>query len=247
MQGDFMWELSIELRQEFSSPADYIYSCLKKEGSAFGAVITKHEKSDFISILLACEDYDKARLKIFAQNAIIEAICTHFKADYLNKFLALPIKEGIYFKALKKALLNFDKETDSFIISKNLELEGNINLEAFYYFKLKNLREKWIELINIANENGLFLVNNENFIDLLKFLVDNLEISHDTINVYFEGDKYKLLDSRSKVVATDEDNEDLVCKLIDLSPRQINIYGAKRQDENFNLLLKIYEKRVNLF
>lgn len=238
-----MWELSIQLKKESTKPADYIFNSLKNEGTNFGAIITKLEQEGFIDILVACEEYDKARLKIFVSNAIIEAITTYFKQDFLESTLKLPIKEGLYFKALKKALLNFDKETDSFLISKQLDLNTNINLDAFYYFKLKNLRDKWAELASIANENGYFLISNENFVDLLKFLVDNLEITHDTINVYLEGESYKIFDGRNKSLVTED--EDIVSSIIGLSPRQINFYCEKIEDEKLSLLTQIYDKRLH--
>lgn len=239
-----MWELSIRLKKEFSKPADFIFNSLKKDGANFGAIITKLEQHGYIDIVIACEEYDKARLKIFTSNAIIEAICTYFKQDFLENTLKLPIKEGLYFHALKKALISFDKETDSFLISKHLDLDTNINLESFYYFKLRALRDKWAELTNIANENGYFLINNENFVDLLKFLVDNLEITHDTINVYFENNTYKIFDARNRDLPLTED-DDIVCSIIGLSPRQINFYGEINKDEKVCLLEQIYSKRVH--
>ncbi len=235
--------MSIEVKKDMQKVADFIFENLKMETSNFGAIITKHEENDNITVLIACEEYNEARMKIFASNSIVEAICIFFKQDFLTKTLKLPIKEGIYYQALKKALLSFDKETDAFLVSKELQLENNLNLEAFYYFKLKNLRDKWGELANIANDNGYFLVCNENFVDLLKFLVDNLEITHDTINVYLEDGHYKVFDGMDKTVELN-DEEDIVSSLIGLSPRQINFYTDKTEDEKISLLCKIFDKRV---
>lgn len=242
-----MWEVGIQVKTEQTKLSNYIYEQLKKQVGDFGAIVTKIEQDGNTTIVMACKKYDQARIRILTQNLIIEAICIFFKDDYLNKYLNLPIKEGIYYKALKKALLNFDKETDCYIITKQLHLSDTINLEAFYYFKLKPLREKWAELISIANENGLFLVSNDNFVDLLKFLVDNLEISHDTINIHFEDSCYKIQDGRNRDLMVDFDEDDLVCSIIDLSPRQINFYGNKIKEENIELLKKIFDKRVNFF
>lgn len=239
-----MWEFCVQVSREMSIAADFIYDNLKKESASFGAIITKHEQDNIINIMLACEQYDKARLKIFATNIIIETICTLFKQDFLTKALRLPVQSGLHYQALKKALISFDKETDSFLVSRQLDLEGGINLESFYYFKLKSLRQKWAELTSIANENSYFLSSGENFVDLLKFLVDNLEITHDTINVYVEGDTYKIMDSRNRCLQT-RDDEDLVSCIIGLSPRQINFYGKKSADEKILLLEQIFDKRLH--
>lgn len=238
-----MWEFCIQIKKQHQKLIDFVFSRLKKEVSQIGGVVTLNEEGENVNIVLACKDYDQGRVKVFTSNTIIEAICTFYKQDFLSSKLNLPIKEGIYVNALKKALLSFDKETDAFIVSKHLELENNLNLEAFYYFKLKPLREKWSELASIANDNGYFLVSNDNFVDLLKFLVDNLEIAHGTVNVYCEGDSFKILDELDKVFEINED-EDLITSLIGLCPKHINFYGTDTESEKINLLCKIFDKRV---
>lgn len=240
-----MWEICVYLNSNHFKPANFLYKYLKKQTEDFGAYVKKFEDDQVISIMLACEDYDRDRSLIFLTNAIIETICYFFKEEYLINALNLPIKEGIYYEALKKALISFDKETDAYIISKELKLDTqSISLESFYYFKLKPLREKWEELASIANDNGYFLICNDNFVDLLKFLVDNLEISHDIINVYLDGDKYSLLDELNKKIEISDD-DDIVTSLIGLCPREIILYGDKTSDnEKISLLLKIFDKRV---
>ena len=68
----------------------------------------------------------------------------------------------------------FDRETDRYIVSHNLMLKKSLHLESFYEFKLQKLRLKWSELIKLANENAGYLLCNDTFIDLLKFLIDLL-------------------------------------------------------------------------
>lgn len=235
-----MWELCISLKS--SNCSNYIFDRLKQELQQI-CVLTKIYENSTNNIMIACEEYDINRVKLFVGEILVEAICNYYKNDFLDLKLNLPIKDGIYIKALKKALISFDKETDAFIIAKELKLDKNINLDGFYYFHLKSLREKWEELTSIANDNGYFLICPENFVDLLKFLVDNLEITHGTINVYCDEKGFKIFDELDKYLEVKED-EDLLSTLIGLSPKKINFYGDSN-NEKYLLISQIFEKRLN--
>src|SRR5699024_9332215 len=113
-----------------------------------------------------------------------------------------------------KALINFDKETDYFLISKALNFNEFLYLESFYQFKLIKLRDKWSELIRLANENRDYLVSSDAFFDLLKFLIDNLDICKDEIDVVEEGDGYHIYEEGEKSMPMN--SSALISSLIDL-------------------------------
>ena len=146
--------------------------------------------------------------------------------------------------AFKKALLNFDKETDKFIIKKNLDLSKDIFLEAFYQFKLKSLKEKWAELVALSNENREYLVSSDSFIDLLKFLVDNLDICENEISIVKESEGYRIFSSDNIPEENKLLTEELVVSsVIDLSPQRINLY-FNETSKAITLLEKIFEERI---
>lgn len=237
---NFMWEICLTVKNQ--NCCDFIFSSIKKQLDGI-CLATKNFENQNYQICIACEEYDKSRSKVFLTQIIADCICIFYKGEFLDSKLMLPVKNGIYVKALKKALLNFDKETDIYIISKALDLENSLNLDGFYYFNLRSLREKWEELSSIANDNGYFLISPENFVDLLKFLVDNLEITHDTVNVYCDEGGFKISDELDKDIAVNKD-EDLLSTLIGLSPKRINFYGDINT-EKYLLISQVFQTRIN--
>ena len=147
----------------------------------------------------------------------------------------------------KKALINFDKETDFYLISKNLNLQKNLYLDSFYFFKLRSLREKWSELVTLANENSDYLVSSDAFFDLLKFLIDNLEIGEDEINVFEDEKGFSISLGRDAqdMQCSDLSREGLVSSLIELCPKKINLF-CKNDEGTAGFLSKIFEERVNV-
>lgn len=242
-----MWELSISVNSKNVEIAKFIYQTLKAQTAEFGAVVTCYEEFENIYILIGCPVNEKARIKSIIERCVIKVICNFYKDRFLTENLRLPLHEKMSLMAFKKALINFDKETDFYIISKNLVLEKNLHLDSFYFFKLKALREKWAELISLANENSDYLVSNEAFFDLLKFLIDNLEVCEEEINVFEDDNGYFITPQNSQDDCSYESlsKEGLVSSLIELCPKKINLF-CRSDDNTAGFLSKIFEERVNV-
>lgn len=242
-----MWEFSISVDSKNFEVARYVYQSLKAQTSEFDTVITCYEEYEKIYILLACPQEEQARVSNFVERCIIKVICNFYKERFLTENLHLPTHETMTTMAFKKALINFDKETDFYLISKNLDLQKNLYLDSFYFFKLRSLREKWSELVALANENSDYLVSSDAFFDLLKFLIDNLEIGEEEINVFEDEKGYSISLGRDidDLQCNELSSEGLVSSLIELCPKKINLF-CKSDEGTAGFLSKIFEERVNV-
>lgn len=239
-----MWEFSLNFKTENFELAKFVHNSLSTYIKALDGVVTSHEDNGFICVLIAVEDNYKEQLKTLLTNVVTEIICTKFKSEYLNNSLSLPEIDNASIFAFKKALLNFDKETDRFIIRKNLILASNLYVESFYYFKLRALQEKWKELVSLANENQEYLISKESFIDLLKFLVDNLDICEEEISIVKEEGGYRIYAEDNQSLPDNLISEEkMVSSVIDLSPQKINLYFNETSSA-ISLLERIFEERI---
>lgn len=239
-----MWELSISVASKNLDIAKFVYQTLKAQTEDFGAVVTCYEQFDNFYILIGCEVVEQSRVSLAIERCVIKVISNFYKEQFLTENLRLPFHENIGLTAFKKALINFDKETDFYLISKNLCLEKNLHLDSFYHFKLKSLREKWNELITLANENSDYLVSNEAFLDLLKFLIDNLEICEEEISVFQDENGYSIK-TQNVEQFSNLSNEGLVSSIIELCPKKINFF-CKSDDNTAGFLSKIFDERINV-
>ncbi|MBR1890574.1 MAG: hypothetical protein IJ817_02675 [Clostridia bacterium] len=242
-----MWELSISVDATKIDVARFVYQTLKAQTEEFGGVVTCYEEFSKIFVLVACPIEEKGRVSVFVERCIIKAICNFYKRDFLTTNLSLPMHENMSMTAFTKALINFDKETDFYIISKNLTLDKNLYLDSFYNFKLMVLREKWGELVSLANENSDYLVSTDAFFDLLKFLIDNLEVGQDEIDVFEDENGYSIspIEDSKDLQCEKLSDEGLVSSLIDICPKKINLF-CKSDDKAVTFLRSIFDERVNV-
>ncbi len=245
-----MWEFSLNLRAENFNLAKSLYLKIKEYSAEIGGVVTSHEEKGYICILIGVKDDLKNDFQAFLSKIITQTICSYYKSEFLTQNLILPRHDKIGILAFQKALLNFDRETDYYIIQKNLSFDNNLYLESFYDFKLSGLKSKWTELVGLANENRDYLMSNDSFLDLLKFLIDNLDICGGEVDIIEEQDGYKIYFGNDDVYSEDYKNkilneEGLISSIIDLSPQKINLY--RHTDSNAtNLLEKIFVERINV-
>lgn len=246
-----MWEFAINISEDNILISKKIYLALKKFCSEYGGLVTTYERCGNISILISAEECDSQRFKHYISNLISDIICEDFKLKYLKENLNLPALDEVSKKAFMQALLSFDKESDKYIILKFLNLENSLDIDAFYFFKLIPLRNKWKELVQIANDNKGYLSSNETLVELLKFLVDNLEYKNDTINLMQEKNKLFFYDNNFNVLNENDTKEKdidstIISNLIALAPKCVNIYASDIFNQNLIKLLKqIFDKRIN--
>ena len=242
-----MWELSVSVDSKNLDVAKYIYQHLKNQTAEFGCVVTCYEQFEKIFVLIACPKTEQARVSVLIERCLIKVICSFYKEKFLDENLQLPVHENMSLTAFKKALMSFDKETDFYIISKNLSLDKNLYLDSFYDFKLKTLRDKWGELITLANENSDYLISNDAFFDLLKFLIDNLEIGQDEISVFEDENGYsiKAPNEFEEFECEKLSKEALISSIIDICPKRINLF-CKSDDVAAGFLSKLFDERVNV-
>lgn len=255
-----MFEFSIVLNDDKVEEARHICRELKKNTHEFNAVITSYSESDKIYIIVACEEIEKSRMSFFIRDAIADVISIFYKLEYIERNLKLKLKEEVYLDAFEKALIAFDRDTDKYLITHNLNIENVIFVDSFYNFNLRQLRGKWQELIKLANENASYLLCNDTFIDLLKFLIENIEVSSGLVNVVKGENSFLICDEKFNMIDTEEqglcslkksetkDAEvDLITSLIALSPRKINVYCNQYENNStLTLISQIFGSRVSI-
>lgn len=239
--------------------AKYLCKELKKNTQDFGVQVRTYSEDKKVFVVASCDKNERPRLHFFLCDAIAEVISIFYKLEFIEKNLKLRINQAVYFSAFEKALIAFDRETDKYLITHNLKIEKSIFLDSFYEFKLKSLRNKWKELIRLANENASYLLCNDTFIDLLKFLIENIEFASGLINVVKKQEDFLICDEKFNKINTreeglclinkkDSNNEaeiDLITSLIALSPKRINVYCDQYENNStLTLISQLFGNRV---
>ena len=255
-----MFEFQIGISQDKAKIAKKIYDELKLATKDFDAVLTKYNQNKKTFVVIACEDLEKPRISFIISDIISDIITTFYKLEFIEQKLMLPVKNSVNLCAFKKALVAFDKETDKYIVARNLKIEKTLYIDEFFEFRLKQLRSKWMEIIKMANDNAGYLLCSDTFIDLLKFLIENIEISRETVNILKKDRKYVICDEQLNEIDKNDyclscddesvlrdENVDLITSLISLSPKKIIVHCSLFENNPaLTLISQIFESRISI-
>lgn len=200
---------------------------------------------DTHKVLVAVPIEKKEYTTNFLKENLAEIILTNYKKDYILSRLSFEVNHSINMNVFLQTLVCFDSDMDKQIILESLNFDKSIYFGSFINFRLKFLKNKWDELITLANDNIMYLLSEDSFVELIKFLISNLDYRCYAVNVFSKKNCYLLCDMEGKVIKDfllDKnivyDDNKLLTSLIALNPEKIIIHCGTILKEN--LLKNLY-------
>ena len=237
-----MWEISISVNDAKNGCINNLAAQIEPYLKRANGVMARGAAGNRSVLSLACEDAGRKTLADALRGVITEIIVTDFKYDYIFENSRLPNTNPVNYNAFLKALVAFDSEFDRDLVIKKLSLSKELMLDGFFNFRLKELRERWKEICELANDNSGYLSFPDTFLELLKFLVDTIGSRAGEVRVYARKNVLKIDDCET---LEPFDGENLPALLIGLKPGKIIIYDAGVLPQNIlNLICGVFEERV---
>lgn len=209
------------------------------------AIIATHNNS----MTIALPYNQKPKAFEYIKRILAKNIALIYKERLLVNNINFDYLSEEYKVAFVKSLIYFDLEEDIFEIINQIDFDTGINFDSFYNFRLANLKYKWQQLILVCKSNTMFL-ESETFLELLKFLIDTIIPRHRSIDVFYNGKNFELLDENNNIICfnnTNNQEANLISGLISLAPKTINLHCAGMLSDNtFKIIYYIFNKKVNL-
>ncbi len=249
-----MWEYSINFSLSKQDWAYKIQDNCRQATKDCGGVSTIVVSNSGTKLLFAGDINTKYQLKPVIMQHLANYIILDYKYNYLVSKFKFKVTSDINMQAFIKALVVFDSEIDKDIIIQNLRPLSKVDIDSFCRFRLKILHTKWQDLINLANDNFVYLLSTDTFIELLKFIISNLDYRTKEVNIHFDKNGFKLLDVNNKPIqdtmldyTVGYNDALLITSLITLSPRRINLhYDTTITNSTINLLFQLFSDRIEI-
>ena len=246
-----MWE--IELIADRSN-SEKLHNIIKKINQP---ALKKHlvtsvmgdEKKVYLGIGVdgECELETKSRVRL----ALCDMYCEEFKYEFVRQNLNTENCEKEMGKTLEKLCTYFDRETERAMVLELLELnKPKLNIESFYQFKLRGLRQKWMEFCELLNNSVDTVTKPTNFVEFVQFLMGGID----------NRCKSLILDLKEGCIAyKDEGNEvdvflgidtnykyNILVKLVELNPLEVVVCAPYKQKDLVAFITQIFTNRVRI-
>ncbi len=240
-----MWKFCLNLNSSAFNAYRHICQSVALLSEDFKLSVMSYEQGEMIRVIFSCDEMYALEVKAHLTRIISRAVGQCYKENFLKSKLSFPIEDELFRFALLRAFINFDRETDYFLISHTLKLDKVLYLDSFVCFKLGTLTKKWEELVALANDNLQYFLDEEGFFELMRFLIDNMEVVESEVTVLEEQGGYRILDSSFKLIAGDQKKFDVLGILIDIAPKKINLF-CKAKTSYVKFLERIFEEKINI-
>jgi predicted nucleic-acid-binding protein len=191
----------------------------KEKSSSFGGIFSTYERGDFAYFLFV-GTLKKDELIKDIKHFIVSALIFQYKKKFIESKLVYNYPKDIKYYTLLQALINFDRDNDeSFILSKiNFETE-EFYINSFFNFECGLLKQKWAQLVEITNQNAKFFNVDENYLDILRFLIEGINVRRG-IAVEFLQSKF-VIKSQNSIISECSTYKEVIDYLIINNPKKI--------------------------
>lgn len=243
-----MWEINIKTCLKNNTYIANLHNILQPALKKADAIVAFDESKSSVSI--GCADDKSKQLWQKTKLALCEIFCIDFKRDFLKQNIIVSENMQGYYDAFIKVLTYFDTELEKQIVMRVLNYSKTIVLESYLNFKLMPLKQKWKELCLITSTNNKLFLKSETFLELLKFLISNIEPKSDCVIVSFKAPCMVFKERKNNMVAVDAfenvDEFELVSQLIELAPMHIKIVPDSNKNPTVRLIQELFAGKTEM-
>ena len=188
---------------------------------------------------VACSDTYRFQVQRKLNEAVSQALSLGYKNIFVRKLLGIGY-DSFYKNVLVNVICVFDNDYDKQLVSKLVEVEQNICIDGYYNFRLRDVKQKWSDVIKLLSENLYVLSDNGLIIEFLQYLLESTPSKVKTLSVSFEENTFTLYGSGGRVIepvtslakgATAE--EEVMLNILSLKPQRVKIYRSRTLSDDF--------------
>lgn len=245
-----MWEFCLYFEKGQIKFINKIKNRLQKVFKRYRGVVILFENENKLLVATGEDESTSIFVYKYLYNYITNIIYTHYKTLELSKIDARLFNNKTFEFIIKQILFCFDEEFDKSIIKQNLILDENLSLQGFYNFKLNELKQKWERLVELIETNSSLLKNYVVNVDLVRFLLSELNPKIESVCLHHDGKKYFLRTIENEKLILDNKNfsqkqsfENMLKNLIFLSPKKIILcFDTKNKD--FQIFKDVFAEKL---
>lgn len=222
-----MFEITLSSARNKYKHISFLIDKIRPKLKTINAVMVCEDFDGRENLAIASKNNDKDLILSFVFDAVSEAIIRTYKEEILFENLKNKIQDNVLLITFIKALTMYDKTSDKEFILSKLTPSKTINIDSLYFFKLRELTNRWVNIADLLSENSSFLMMSGTFNDLIKFLISSNDVEFGDVILNIEKGNIvgKSIDG-TKVFCLEYNNDDsskikLVSELIFLAPNKI--------------------------
>lgn len=216
-----MYQIKLSTAKKYAYWIQFLIDSIKKEIDAMGGIYACQLYGQRFCVCFAAETPYKNKIKYIITEALADLFTLVEKRAYFLNVLDMRFCDALSRDMLVNTLSCFNSEVERAYIVSKLRLSGDFNIDGFYHFALRELREEWRESAKMIRDNADLVSDEDTFNIILKFLLSGIEAKSKVISVNKEESGYILTPSGAENESVFFSAEQLLMKLISIAPEKV--------------------------
>lgn len=193
-----MFEATVSCDGGDSYNIDYIAQKLSsfKSGEKTIAEVVKGNRK---YLCVGCSSLYEPLLK----DLLLEGVSDVLALGYKNKFFTkrLEKKDSLLNRTLINVMCLFDNVKDKRAVLGQIEQVENISLDGIFNFRVRELKERWEEVLDLTNAYGVIASDDFITTEFLCYLIDSIPPQYAAITATVLEDSFILQESKGKKIS----------------------------------------------
>ena len=212
---------------------EYVYRRIAQPISSVGGICTLNDSGDKLSLGVAVCDECFSAVNKAAKSAVAEVLAVGYKNRFLKEKINIDTS-SLLGRTLLDTMCIFDSNYDTNVIKKNILEINNLSIDGCYNFRLKEIKEKWKEIVALSNNYSAFFEEESVILDFLTYLMDAIPCLCDSVTVLVDLPKnnFQLVDGADRLLTKfetflekDDLAEQVLFNLICFNPNVVRYCG----------------------
>lgn len=248
-----MYELTVSVDNNQPHFINYLESNLRPVLAKIDGVIATDSGKQNQYLTVACSDTFRVHLSNTVSALVADVLAVGYKRMYLCDNLHI-VNKNFYTSTLVNTMSIFDNSSDKEFLRKIVDVRGGeCCLSGYYNFRMGKLKERWADLVRLANGNADVMSDVELIKEFLAYLRDTLAVSVDTLSVVIGDNDFQLFDTKGSLIrplalfAPECSQEECaIVNILCLRPKRVKLYcDTDSVDKNFvQLVSYLFDTKV---
>ena len=242
-----MWEYTIKSSLKNEEHLHYIYNKISNLVLRMVGAITLAKGESECILSLAVPEQSENKITKVLRMLLCDIFCEKMKFDYIKDNWCGEVNNN-FVDIFVKVCTYFDLELERKVVMQNLAIGNSVMLDTYIDFCLPKLKQKWADLVNLVNNNVDVFFQDETFFEILGFLVLNLKVKEDRIQVYLSSDNASVVIEQKNLSSIFNVNDivGVITKLVELSPQNVIVIIPRCSNYTIDRIVQLFGERVKL-
>lgn len=195
-----MREQTLSIDIENSYLLDYIENGINKALPLIDGVSARTNSSSRSYLAIAVQDVFARQINNLVRMLLLDVLAIGYKNIYLLSNMSIA-KKNFVSNTLINSMSIFDCTADKQYIVEQLEGSNDINIDGYYNFRMKALKYKWDEIIQLVNDNGAILTDIDVLSEFLLYMIEGLPRVINNLSVVLDDKSYYMFDSKNNILS----------------------------------------------